>query len=154
MCQEKCPLTEGRRAGSDQITKRVSFAEGDQPSKVPVDLPTVVLMGERRDQDLSVGSPVPPPGFRWLEWPQAEWTTDSDTNRDPGLKFVAEWSAIIVKEEESSPPPLEPLSPIPGENSHDSITVQVGTTDSEVHTPIVLDRLRSTHRHRSRRPMK
>ena len=67
---------------------------------------------------------------------------------------MAEWSAIIAKEEGSSPPPLEPLSPIPGENSLDSITVQVGTTDSEVHTPIVLDRICSTHRHRSRRPMK
>ena len=74
-----------------------------------------------------------PPGFQRFEWPQVEWTTDSDTDRDPGLQFVAEWSAIIAKEEESSPPPLEPMSPIPGENSHDSITVQVGTTDSEVH---------------------
>ena len=68
------------------------------------------------------------PGFRRFEWPQAEWTTDDDTNRDPGLKFVAEWSAIIAKEEGSSPPPLKQLSPILGENSHDSITVQVGTT--------------------------
>ena len=98
-------------------------------------------------------SPVPPPGFRRFEWPQAEWTTDSDINRDPGLKFVASWLAKIAEEEGSSPPPLEQLSPIPGENSQDSITVQVGTTDSEAHTPIVLDRIRSTHRRRSRRPM-
>ena len=54
----------------------------------------------------------------------------------------------------SSPPPLEPLSPIPIENSQDSITVQVCTTDSEAYTPIVLDRIRSVHRRRSRRPMK
>ena len=46
-------------------TKRVSFAQGDQPSKVPVDLPTLEtedqLIDEQRDQDLPVGSPVPPP---------------------------------------------------------------------------------------------
>ena len=53
----------------------------------------------------------------------------------------------------SSPPPLEPLSPIPVENSQDSIAVQVGTTDSEANTPIVLDRIRSVHRRRSRRPV-
>ena len=54
----------------------------------------------------------------------------------------------------SSPLPLEPMSPIPAENSQDSIMVQVGTTDSEAYTPIVLDRIRSVHRRRSRRPMK
>ena len=72
---------------------------------------------------------------------------------DPGSKFVASWSAKI-SEEEMSPPPLEPMSPIPGENSQDSIMVQVGTTDTEAYTPIVLDRIRSVHRRRSRRPMK
>ena len=66
---------------------------------------------------------------------------------------MASWSAKIAEEEMSSPPPLEPLSPIPVENSQDSITVQVGTTDSEAYTPIVLDRIRSVHRRRSRRPM-
>ena len=71
---------------------------------------------------------------------------------DPGLKFVASWSAKIAEEEMSSPPPLEPLSPILIENSQDSMTVQVGTTDSEAFTPSVLDRIRSVHRHRSRRP--
>ena len=75
-------------------------------------------------------------------------------NRDPGLKFVASWSAKITEEEMSSPPPLEQLSPIPVENSQDSITVQVGTTDSEAYTPLVLDRIRSVHRRRSRRLMK
>ena len=73
-----------------------------------------------------------------------------EVNRDPGLKFVASWSAKIAEAEMSSPPPLEPLSPIPIENSQDSITVQVGTTDSEAYTPIVLDRIRSVHRRRSR----
>ena len=55
---------------------------------------------------------------------------------------MASWSAKIAEEEMSSPPPLEPLSLIPVENSQDSITVQVGTTDSEAYTPIVLDRIR------------
>ena len=127
-------------------TKRVFFTPSGQPSKVPVDLPMINAedqpINEQRDEDLRVESPVPPPGFRRF-----------DINRDPGLKFVASWSAKIAEEEGSSPPPLEQLSPIPGENSQDSITVQIGTTDSEAHTPIVLDRIRSTHRRRSRRPM-
>ena len=108
---------------------------------------------EQRDKDIRVGLPVPPPGFRRFEWPQAEWTTNSDVNLDPGLKFVASWSAKIAEENGLSPTPLEQLSPILGENSQDSVTVQVGTTDSEAHTPIVLDRIRSVHRRRSRRPM-
>ena len=99
-------------------------------------------------------SPVPPPGFRPFEWPQAEWINSSEVNRDPGLQFVASWSAKIAEEERSSPPPLEPLSPIPVENSQDSITVQVSTTDSEAYTSIVLDRIHSVHRRRSRQPMK
>ena len=140
-----------------KITKRVSFAPSGQSSKVPVDplmiKPEEPSINEQRDKDLRVGSPALPPGFGRFEWPQAEWTTNSDVNRDPGLKFVASWSAKIAEEEGSSPPPLEQLSPIPGENSQDSITVQVGTTDSEAHTPIVLDRIRSVHRRRSRRPM-
>ena len=135
-------------------TKRVSFAPSGQPSKVPVDLPMIEpedpSINEQRDKDLRVGSPIPPPGFRRFEWPQAEWTTNSDVNRDPGLKFVASWSAKIAEEEGSSPPPLKQLSPIPGENSQDSVTVQVGTTDSEAHTPIVLDRIRFVHRRQSR----
>ena len=96
-------------------------------------------------------SPVPPPGFRPFEWPQAAGINSGVINRDPGLKFVASWSAKIAEEEMSSPPPLEPILV---ENSQDSITVQVGTTDSEAYTPIVLDRIRSVHRRRSRRPMK
>ena len=121
-----------------KITKRVSFAPSGQSSKVPVDplmiKPEEPSINEQRDKDLRVGSPAPPPGFGWFAWPQAEWTTNSDVNRDPGLKFVASWSAKIAEEEGSSPPPLEQLSPIPGENSQDSITVQVGTTDSEAYT--------------------
>ena len=98
-------------------------------------------------------SPVPPPVSGGLNGHRQSGPTDCDINRDPGLKFVTSWLAKIAEEEGSSPPPLEQLSPIPGENSQDSITVQVGTTDSEAHTPIVLDRIRSTHRRRSRRPM-
>ena len=63
-------------------TKRVSFAPSGQPSKVPVDLPMIEAedqpINEQRDEDLRVESPVPPPGFRRFEWPQAEWTTDRD----------------------------------------------------------------------------
>ena len=97
-------------------------------------------------------SPVPPPGFRPFEWPEVKWIKNGELQRDPGLKFVASWSAKIAEEEMSSPPPLETLSPIPMVTSQDSMTVQVGTTDSEEVTPIVLDRIRSVHRRRPRRP--
>ena len=57
------PKVDDRNA--TKSTKRVSFAQGDQPSKVPVDLPTLETedqpMDEQRDLDLPVGSPVPPP---------------------------------------------------------------------------------------------
>ena len=155
--------------GTINMTKRISFAAGCQTSTVEVDpliadqdeTPTEDPTGtirqeieEPRAKDVREGSPVPPPGFRPFEWPQAEWDDMGDLNRDPGLKFVASWSAKITEEEMSSPPPLEQLSPIPVENSQDSITVQVGTTDLEAYTPIVLDRIRSVHRRRSRRPIK
>ena len=150
-----------------RMTKRVSFTPGDQTPTVQVDpeiadqeetsteemtgmLPQEI--GEPGTKDIRTVSPVPPLGFRPFEWPQLEWNNSVDVNRDPGLKFVASWSARIA-EEEMSPPPLEPLSPIPVENSQDSIAVQVGTTDSEAYTPIVLDRIRSVHQRRSRRPV-
>ena len=150
------------------MTKRVSFTPGDQTPTVQVDpeiadqeetsteamagmLPQEI--GEPGTKDIRTVSPVPPPGFRPFEWPQMEWNNSADVNWHPGLKFVASWSAKIAEEEMSSPPPLEPLSPIPVENSLDSIAVQVGTTDSEAYTPIVLDRIRSVHRRRSRRPV-
>ena len=124
------------------------------PVEPPIAEPEEPSTDEPSVKDSHEVSPVPPPGFRPFEWPQAEWINNGEVNRDPGLKFVASWSAKIAEEEMSSPPPLEPLSPIPIENSQDSITVQVGTTDSEAYTPIVLDRIRSVHRRRSRRPMK
>ena len=97
---------------------------------------------------------MPPPGFRPFEWPQADWNDIGDVTLDPGLKFVASWSARITEEEMPFPPPLEQISPIPAENSQDSMMVQVSTPESEVYTLIVLDRIRSVHRRRSRRPMK
>ena len=76
--------------------------------------------------------------------------TNGEFQRDPGLKFVTSWSAKIAEEEMSPPPPLEALSPIPMVTSQDSMTTQVGTTDSEEITPIVLDQIRSVHRRRPR----
>ena len=69
---------------------------------------------------------VPPPGFLPFQWPQAEWEQQGDATLDPGLDFVASWSARIM-EERSSPPPLIPLSPIIADDSQDSIVVQVGS---------------------------
>ena len=94
---------------------------------------------------------APPPGFRPFKWPQADLDDIGDATLDPGLDFVASWSARIVQER-SSPPPLIPLSPITAEDSLDSIVVQVGSPTSELCTPIGLDRVRSVSRRRSRRP--
>ena len=135
---------------TSKLIKRVSFATLDEMPSVPVDRATAV-----REETPSVNarvtgsretSPVPPPGFRSFEWPEEKW--NGELQRDPGLKFVASWSAKIAEEEMSSPPPLETLSPIPTVDGQDSMTVQVGTTDSEPVTPIVLDRIRSVHRRR------
>ena len=138
-----------------KITKRVSFAPGGQiaeQEEPSTEEPTGRIkqeIEEPRLKDFRGVSPVPPSGFRRFEWPQAAGINSGEVNRDPGLKFVASWSAKIAEEEMLSPPPLEPLSPIPVDNSQDSIT-----TDSEAYTLIVLDRIRSVHWRRSRRPMK
>ena len=44
-------------------------------------------------------SPVPPPGFRPFQWPEAKRIKNGELQRDPGLKFVASWSAKIAEEE-------------------------------------------------------
>ena len=50
----------------------------------------------------------------------------------------------------SSPPPLEPMSPIPTIDCQDSMSVQVGTPEAETVTPVVLDQIRSVRRQRTR----
>ena len=115
-----------------KVTKQVSFATGGQMSTVPIEPPVAEAKEpsteEARVKDSRDVSPVPPPGFRPFEWPQTEWINNGDVNRDPGLKFVASWSAKIAGEEMSSPPPLETLSPIPIENSgfHDGASRYYG----------------------------
>ena len=95
---------------------------------------------------------MPPPGFRPFRWPRADWDDIGDAMLDPGLEFVASWSARIM-EERSSPPPLIPLSPITAEDSQDSIMVQIGSPISELYTPAGPDRIRSVNRRWPRRPM-
>ena len=150
------PLTKDVDTG--KMTKRVTFATINQMSSGLVDRKAVETE-ETPAVNTSVSgsretSPVPPPGFRPFEWPEAKRSKNGELQRDPGLKFVASWSARIAEEEMPSPPPLEALSPIPMVNDQDSMTVQVGTTDSEAVTPIVLDRICSIHRRRPRRPSK
>ena len=139
-----------------KVTKRVSFEPVDQMSSAPDDMATAETEETPSVNARVTGaretSPVPPPGFRPFEWPEAKWIKNGELQRDPGQKFVASWSAKIAEEEMSSPPLLEAMSLIPMENTQDSVTVEVGTTDSEAVTPIVLDRIRSVHRRRSRRP--
>ena len=88
-----------------------------------------------------------------FQWPQAEWEQKVDATLDPGLDFVASWSARIM-EERSSTPPLIPLSPITAEDSQDSIVVQVGSPATGKYKPTGLDQIRSVHRRRPRRLMK
>ena len=84
-------------------TRRVSFAAVDNTigdlsvssSAELVEKPSVII----EVTDPHTGSPVPPPGFRPFEWPQAHWNTNDDLQRDPGLKFVTSWSAKLAEEE-------------------------------------------------------
>ena len=116
----------------------------------PTEGPTVTIQKDMegpRTQETREESTVPPPGFRPFQWPQADWDDIGAATLDPGLKFVTSWSARIA-EERLSPPPLIPLSPIPVEDSQDSIMVQISSPASEVYTPIRPDRIRSVHRRR------
>ena len=137
-------------------TRRVSFAAvdntigdltGTSPAEKVETSFTVAGVAAPRE-----GLPVPPPGFRPFEWPEADWTKSGDLHRDPGLKFVASWSAILAEEEMSSPPPLEPMSPIPMADGQDSMTVHVGTPELETVPPVGVDQIRSVQRRRARKP--
>ena len=135
--------------------KRVSFATVDKMTSVLTGTTTAEIDEtppvEARVTGSRETSPVPPPGFRPFEWLEADWIKNGELQRDPGLKFVASWSAKLAEEEMSSPPPLETMSPTPMADGQDSMTVQVGTSDSETVTPVVLDQIRSVHRRRSRK---
>ena len=120
--------------------------------ETPTDSPIVTKHKETEEprvQEIREESTVPLPGFRPFRWPQSDWDDIGDATLDPGLEFVASWSARIM-EERSSPPPLVPLS----EDSQDSIMVQIGSQASEVYTPIGLDWIRSVNRRPPCRPMK
>ena len=55
---------------------------------------------------------------------QAEWDSNGDLQLDPGLPFVASWSARLAEEAMLSPPSLEPMSPIP---NHGQSGLNVGS---------------------------
>ena len=150
--------------GMTKTPKRVTFAPVIQTTtggmnphttdqdETPTDSPMVTIQEETeelRAQEIREESIVPPPGFLPFRWPQADWEDIGDAMLDPGLEFVASWSARIM-EERSSPPPLIPLSPITAEDSQDSIMVQIGSPASELYTPAGLDRIRSVNRRRPR----
>ena len=87
--------------------------------KTPADSPIITITEEReltQAQETKPESIVPLPGFLPFQWPQPEWEQQGDATLDPGLDFVASWSARIM-EERSSPPPLIPLSPIIADDS-------------------------------------
>ena len=129
------------------ITNQVEMPTEDHTATSHMDIE------EPRAKDTGEESIVPPPGFRPFEWSQADWDDIGDATLDPGLKFVTSWSARIT-EERSSPPPPVPLSAITAESSQDSMMVQIGSPASEAYTPTGLDRIRSVHRRRTRRPMR
>ena len=75
-----------------KVTKRVSFDPVDQMSSVPVDIATAETEEMPSVNAMVTGaretSPVPPPGFRPFEWPEAKWIKNGELQRDPGLNFV------------------------------------------------------------------
>ena len=106
--------------GMTKTPKRVSFAPVCHTStgeidnlttemdKTPTVSPTVTIQKEKeepRAQEIREESTVPPSGFQPFRWPQADWEDIGDATADPGLDFVARWSAIIMEERSS---PLEP----------------------------------------------
>ena len=86
-----------------KVAKRVSFATVEQELSVPVIRTTAEMEETPSVNEIVVGSrdtsPVPPPGFRPFEWPEVKRMTNGEFQRDPGLKFVASWSAKIAEEE-------------------------------------------------------
>ena len=134
--------------------KRVSFATMDEAVEVPSGTAPTEQIGTLstidNGPDAHAKSPGTPPGFRPFEWPQAEWDSNGDLQRDPGLPFVASWSARLAEEAMLSPPPLEPMSPIPNMGSQDSMLVQISTPEVDAVTPVVLNQIRSVRRQRTR----
>ena len=134
--------------------KRVSFATMDEAVEVPSGTAPTEQIGTLstidNGPDAHAKSPGTPPGFRPFEWPQAEWDSNGDLQRDPGLPFVASWSARLAEEAMLSPPPLEPMSPIPNMDSQDSMLVQTSTPEMDAVTPVVLNQIRSVRRQRTR----
>ena len=134
--------------------KRVSFATMDEAVEVPSGTAPMEQIGTLstidNGPDAHAKSPGTPPGFRPFEWPQAEWDSNGDLQRDPGLPFVASWSARLAEEAMLSPPPLEPMSPIPNMDSQDSMLVQTSTPEMDAVTPVVLNQIRSVRRQRTR----
>ena len=133
--------------------EEIDLLRTDQ-DETPADRPMITIIEETEQtkaQETMQESIVPPPGFLPFQWPQAEWEQNGDATLDPGLDFVASWSARIM-EERSSTPPLIPLSPITAEDSLDSIVVQVGSPATGKYKPTGLDQIRSVHRRRPRRP--
>ena len=151
--------------GVTKTPKRVTFASVIQittgamdalitdQDEMLTDNPMITIREEAEEpkaQETKEESIVPPPGLRPFQWPQADWDDVGDATLDPGLEFVASWSARI-REERSSPPPLIPLSPITAEDPQDSIVLQIGSPASELYTPAGLDRIRSVNRRRCTR---
>ena len=136
--------------------RRVTFSPVIQSTMEEIDLlttdqdettadsPMITIIEETEQttaQETKPESIVPPPGFLPFQWPQAEWEQKGDVTLDPGLDFVASWSARIM-EERLSTSPLIPLSPITAEDSQshrlqtdrsgpDSISAPAPTTPTD-----------------------
>ena len=72
---------------TSQVTKRVSFATVDQMPSVQVETTTADIEETPPVKARVTGSPetspVPPPGFRPFEWPDADWIKNGELQRDP-----------------------------------------------------------------------
>ena len=93
------PVIQSTMEEVDLLTTDQDETTADSPM-----IPIIEETEQTKAQETKPESTVPPPGFRPFQWPQAEWEQKGDATLDPGLNFVASWSARIMEERSSTPP--------------------------------------------------
>ena len=102
-------MKKGRRVAFSPVIQstmeEVDLLTTDQ-DETTADSPMITIIEETEQtkaQETKPESTVSPPGYRPFQWPKAEWEQKGDATLDPGLNFVASWSARIMEERSSTP---------------------------------------------------